>query len=291
MSLTQSLSLTRQNYFGPLDRVPNAVAAYGLRRLRFGYTGPAIRVRRSSDNTEADIGFDGAGDLNTAALLAHVGAGNGFVTAWYDQSGNGRNATQATAANQPSIVTAGVVNTANGRSALQFNGSSQSLSLATQITTTDVSINGIAVTGKTSRSTIFYARNNSVPDAINALEFNYNASSRAGFFSRNTGDDHTASVYTAGTVVCMTGVSQGVDTTFFSNGVSGTEVTNAKTQQTSKSYFVTIGAANSGTSADGAVVFHSGSISEIMLFTSALFATDRQTLERNQGNYYGIAVA
>ena len=42
--------------------------------------GSAVRVRRSSDNSETDIGFTVNGNLDTAALLTFVGAGNGFVT-------------------------------------------------------------------------------------------------------------------------------------------------------------------------------------------------------------------
>jgi hypothetical protein len=91
-----------------LDLYPNAAAAYSLRKLRNAYAGSAIRVRRSSDNTEQDIGFV-SGNLDTVALLAFCGVGNGFVTTWYDQSGNAMNATQATAANQLDIVSNGVV--------------------------------------------------------------------------------------------------------------------------------------------------------------------------------------
>lgn len=69
-----------------LDRIsPASAAAYSLRKLRAAYSGSAIRVRRSSDNLEADIGFTAYGDLDQVALLAHCGAGNGFVTTWYDQ--------------------------------------------------------------------------------------------------------------------------------------------------------------------------------------------------------------
>jgi len=91
-----------------LDRYPNAAAAYSVRKLRGAYTGSAIRVRRSSDNAETDIGFSGA-NLDTSALTSFCGASNGFVTTWYDQSGNGINATQTTAARQPQIVSSGSV--------------------------------------------------------------------------------------------------------------------------------------------------------------------------------------
>jgi hypothetical protein len=109
-----------------LDLYPNAAVAYSLRKLRTAYTGSAIRVRRSSDNTEQDIGFVG-NDLNTTALTTFVGAGNGFVTTWYDQSGNARNATQATQANQPQIVSSGVVILNNSKPSLQYDGVDDSL--------------------------------------------------------------------------------------------------------------------------------------------------------------------
>ncbi len=92
--------------------------AYGLRKLRGAYSGPAIRVRRSSDNAEVNIGFDGSGNLDTAALASHVGAGQGFVVTWHDQSGNGQDMTQATAANQPEITaSSGALHTLPGGSA------------------------------------------------------------------------------------------------------------------------------------------------------------------------------
>ena len=108
-----------------LDLFP-ATVAYSLRKLRSGQT-IAIRVQRSSDNAEQDIGFVG-NELDTASLLSFCGAGNGFVTTWYDQSGNGYNATQTTQANQPQIVSSGVVITENGKPAIQFDGSNDVLS-------------------------------------------------------------------------------------------------------------------------------------------------------------------
>jgi len=103
-----------------LDQYSGAAAAYSLRKLRTAYTGSAIRVRRSSDNSEQDIGFTSAGDLDTASLKTFVGANSGFVTTWYDQSGNARNATQTTAANQPRVVNAGIVERSNGKPSIRF---------------------------------------------------------------------------------------------------------------------------------------------------------------------------
>jgi len=68
-------------------------------------------VRRSSDNAEQDIGFSASmpfGALDTSALAAFVGSGSAFVTKFYDQTGNGWDAVQATSSKQPRIVNAGV---------------------------------------------------------------------------------------------------------------------------------------------------------------------------------------
>jgi hypothetical protein len=68
----------------------------------------AIRIRRSSDNTEQDIGFSG-NSLDTSAITSFVGSNSAYVTKFYDQTGNGFDAVQATAANQPRIVNAGTI--------------------------------------------------------------------------------------------------------------------------------------------------------------------------------------
>jgi len=108
-----------------LDRYPGAAVAYSLRRLRIQYIGPLIRVRRSSDNAEMDIGLNFSSDgssLDENALLAFVGNGNGFVTRWYDQSGNGIDQIRTIASEQPQIVTNGTIYRDNGKPALWFNG-------------------------------------------------------------------------------------------------------------------------------------------------------------------------
>lgn len=94
------------SFSGLFDQYGYPAFGASLRLLGANYTGSAVRVRRSSDNDEQDIGFVN-GELDTASLLSFVGAGDGFVTTWYDQSGNGNDAVQATASAQPQIVSAG----------------------------------------------------------------------------------------------------------------------------------------------------------------------------------------
>jgi hypothetical protein len=122
-------SIVQIPFIGLLDDYPSAAAAYSLRRLSGTYSGKAIEVRRTN-NDVADIGFNGLGELDTTALLAFTGTGaldNGFVTKWYDQSGNGINATQSLAINQPQIVSSGVVLLQGSKPTLQFNGTSNFL--------------------------------------------------------------------------------------------------------------------------------------------------------------------
>jgi hypothetical protein len=84
------------------------IAAYSIRKLKSTYTGSALRVRRTSDNAQQDIGFV-ANSLDTTALTTFVGSNSGYVTIWYDQSGNNNHISQSTAASQPLIVTSGSV--------------------------------------------------------------------------------------------------------------------------------------------------------------------------------------
>ena len=114
-----------------LDSYGGASAAYSLRKLRSAYSGNAIRVRRSNDNAEQNIGFVN-NILDTTSLLSFVGSNNGFVTTWYDQSGNTNNAVQSSASSQPKIVDVGSVILLNSKPALKFNYSMP----FTQITST-----------------------------------------------------------------------------------------------------------------------------------------------------------
>jgi hypothetical protein len=86
------------------DAVSGAVQAYSMRKLRAAYAGDCLRLRRSSDNAEDDFGFDGNGNLDTAAIASWLGGADGFVVTWYDQSGNAKHIMQATAGNQPNYL-------------------------------------------------------------------------------------------------------------------------------------------------------------------------------------------
>ncbi|MDX9703988.1 MAG: LamG-like jellyroll fold domain-containing protein [Candidatus Auribacterota bacterium] len=113
------------NYY-LLNEFIGAKEAYS--QLKVGKTATtSIRVRRSSDNAEQDIGFV-SGSIDTASLLAFVGIGDGYITKWYGQS-EVVDARQTTALNQPKIVDAGVLVVANEKPALNFDGVADFLNL------------------------------------------------------------------------------------------------------------------------------------------------------------------
>ena len=106
-----ALQQNQRDYYTPLplDTFATPAAAYSMRKLKSSYTGPAIRLRRASDNVEADIGFLGftgftGAPIDVAAANAHCAATTCYFRTWYDQSGNARHLHQTTAALQPAFV-------------------------------------------------------------------------------------------------------------------------------------------------------------------------------------------
>jgi hypothetical protein len=111
-----------------LDKVRNASAAYSVRKLRNAYAGYAMTVRRTSPAGSTNIGYLNGGDLDTASLLSYCASTDCFVSTWYDQSGNGKNLTQTTEANQPKIVSSGsLITGSNGKAELQLDGTTDSM--------------------------------------------------------------------------------------------------------------------------------------------------------------------
>lgn len=110
----------------------SAAAAYSLRQLKTGVTN-VVRVRRSGDNAESDFT---ATDITDGSLASWVVAGggtqHGYTVTWYDQIGSA-NVTQATAGNQPQIVSSGSVLTLNSKPTITYNGSTNYLNYSTGV--------------------------------------------------------------------------------------------------------------------------------------------------------------
>jgi hypothetical protein len=100
-----------------------------LRKLSNSYTGFAIKVQDNVGGATQDIGFNADGELDTVALAQYGGSNDVFVETWYDQSGNGNNATQISSTARPKIYdgTTSAVVVENGKPAVQFDGSNDQL--------------------------------------------------------------------------------------------------------------------------------------------------------------------
>lgn len=101
--------------------LPLPLVAFSVRRLVGTYTGPLLRVRRSSDNVEHDIGATSTGGLDTSDLTLFVGKNTGQVVRWYDQSGAGNHLSQPSPEAQPLIARGGALEIENGRPVLSFD--------------------------------------------------------------------------------------------------------------------------------------------------------------------------
>ena len=173
-SLINSMSKESVLYVPLLDTYSGSSAAYSLQKLRTAYTGYAIRVRRSSDNTSQDIGFNSNGTLNTTSLLSFVGANNGFVSIWYDQSGNAYNFEQPTLDYQPQVVNSGSLLTKNSKPTVIFDGLSDFMTVPSRL----IEFSFLHKTGKSFISTVGYNR---VANNGFILSNNYGSSANTGY--------------------------------------------------------------------------------------------------------------
>ena len=105
MSLAENLSLGTPAKYST-NTNPSVVGVndnnlvYSVRKVVPTYTGYAMRIRRSSDNAEADISFDSANTISTGSVATLVADGSAstlgtftsgtdaFVTIWYNQCRN-----------------------------------------------------------------------------------------------------------------------------------------------------------------------------------------------------------
>lgn len=98
-----------------LGVLPNFIG--GTLRLNSKYSGPILQVYNGT--TTLDVG-------SVSQIAAFCGASNGFVATIYDQSGNGRNFTQATTTKYPKIYDGGTTSllrtNPRGPTVLRFDG-------------------------------------------------------------------------------------------------------------------------------------------------------------------------
>jgi hypothetical protein len=273
-------------YIGLLDTYTDAAAAYSVRLLRSTYTGSAIRVRRSSDNTEQDIGFTALGNLDESALTTFVGANNGFVTTWYDQSGNARNATQSTAANQPRIVNLGTIEKENNLPIVVFDGSNDFLNASGSYSLATGSVFGTVKSISSATAKTIFSRSSTTVLSDRREMFNYIASTRYDLQVSNFVTYPTAQkTYTPTNYALFTGIIEGATSTMsnYINGSIGTTATSVSAGL-SGTIVTSIGTVYQTASP---LFYMNGKIGEIIVYPSNQ-SSNRTGIESNINTYYGI---
>lgn len=294
---TKTKSLAVSSSFA-LDQISTpSAAAYSLRKLRGAYTGSAVRVRRSSDNAELDVGFATVsselianGDFSAGATNWNLGSGVTVTSGAANAVSAGQIAWQQCNLVQGNTYFFSFDFTCASGSAIRVNNSS---------------VNG---------ASICYVR-----DGINGLsgkiQGSFVASSATGVFSVEavaaffTGKiDNITVKQVSSSALSMdldvaalaahvmpnnsnqTTVASGFVTTWYDQSSNSRNAT--QTASSSQPRLVSAGqppghifgvlAATQG---------FNGWIPEVIFYASAIANSDRQTLEMSQGQYYNIAVA
>ena len=264
-----------------LDGLPAAAAAFSVRRLASSYTGPLLRVRRSSDNAQQDIGTTVGGTLDTTTLASFCSSTSCFVSVWYDQSGNGQDAVQSVAATQPRIVNAGALEMEGGRPALRYAAAGLLL-VAAPIPgqTTQVTIDAVARSTDTTVNRHILGDRSTVGGRIIRA-----VSGGGSYLGSNI---NVANVTMPGATAQQRIVIMFAGTSGLSGSLDGTVSFGSVTSNffsASTAFWIGGGGPTQSTTGDWI-----GTISEVAMFNLTLSTSERQTLERNQGAYYGIAV-
>lgn len=253
------------------------VVAFSVRKLSSAYTGYAIRVRRSSDGSSKDIDFTPAGDLDTMLLKTFVGTDTGYVSTWYDQSGNGYDATQNTLSDQPTIMVGGVINRDNGQPSIYTSGTGfleygpiSQLAGTTPVTRTEVCRSrdaaGLAITEGLGTYQLDLEM---FPTALWVQFENHNITA-------------TAALSNTTTLMSINSVrNSGASQLYINTALQGTATSAILPFTSPVMGYIGIRFDNSVSNNAG-----EGAFSEMILFPSVLSDADRQSINYNENWYY-----
>ncbi len=236
--------------------------AVSIRKLYSTYNGNCLQIRRDNDNTTLDIGFiDNIIDIET--VLTFVGSNNGYVTIWYDQSGNNNNLIQPSNVLQPIITVVGALSNKNNMPSITF-------STTHLYNTTNITVRSINIICSINPNPLFSyivgainidygvrTVNNQFPNA-NANDQMFGGS----FYINNVLNNSTAIPVNTNVLTSLSTIS--IAPFAFSNGLS---VGN---------YNTVLGRP------------FGGYISEAIIFFNALTTNDLNVLYENQKNFYKI---
>ena len=264
-----------------LDNVTSIVsAAFSLRRLRSSYSGNAIRVRRSSDNAEQDIGFV-SDQLDITSLKTFVGTSNGYIKTWYDQSTNSYNFVQNTNSLQPRIMNLGVLDNMGGYPVLVFDGVDDYMSFGYPFaTSSSCSINLVCKLNASAAWARFFDLVTAAP-TIYFIGVPYNGTTGRFQINNGTGDRFVNFTATTDT-----------NNHVFTFNLTGTNmnVTRDRTSLVSTAVTSILPSSLSGTGyickSQSGDPYLSANYQEIIFFGSVLSSGDQVSVENDQKTYF-----
>ena len=272
----------------PLDSlsvIPELV--YSVRRTRAAYSGPLFAVRRSSDNAELQIGYTLLGDPDLQTLLRFIGTSSAFITTWFNQGSAGAtgNMIQATASNQPRVANAGSLELRNGRLAINnYNApAGNTIALTSSASYNNGGSTGIVFEQREDVVTaglLFGSGGTSGGMLALAIPVTGGQSYRFGR-GGTSGNINYTEITTYGTSyqVYSDATTSGAGTIARRNGVALTQSGAAQSSNTSSTAQLF--------TRDGILPF-TGSLQEVVYFSSALSTGNRDILTANQMSYFSI---
>lgn len=237
------------------------------------------------------VAYVNGGAFNVSSIKVEQLTADGFVTTWYDQSGNSNDATQSTAASQPKIVDGGVL-VSDG---IDFDGSSDflgalSLAGATAInqTPTISFVWDARDNGQTVQRIVNYGNwpnlggyNIQVSSARN-ISVNFKQSGANADYAAFVS---SSNVFNFGEIIQITAIIDISGPTLYINGslVTLTEIVSPTGTYGEGSTNLYVGNSQS----PSPIRYTKGSIPEIIIYNSDQSA-NRAAIETNINNYYDI---
>lgn len=274
-----------QGIIDSLASMPSA--AYSLRRLLSAYSGPCIRVVRSTDSAELDIGFDTSGNFDSSGLSSFIGSASAQVIKFYDQSGNDLHIQTTSGGTRPDIVVSGVTQTLNSKTILNFRTSCFFDNAAGSLASTSGwTANAVAKPSvyTTAQQSVFDQDNypTSSQRIAQYLRFAYAGVEGVAY---NTSSGIFTATSPSNSPTIITSICTTTSVTSFADGYGGTSIAVSGTLRTGAYPF------RMGRSlVNGGAIPFTGKIAEVIIFPAPLSTADRHTLERDQGTYYGVTV-
>tara|TARA_R110002020_G_scaffold127785_1_gene286554 strand:+ start:146 stop:1948 length:1803 start_codon:yes stop_codon:yes gene_type:complete len=288
--------------------VSAAAAAFSLRKVKSAYSGFALRVQLVADGSEFDVSFDANDKVSTSSLVTRISGSHNVstigellnvvdpggdsltVAIWYDQSGNGNNAVQASSTDQPRIATDGAL-LADG---LQFDGSNNFLQTTSQVLTgTETGSNSMyAVIKQTSGDAGYVCGSAANPSGGNQIGQSLYADGATSnkIVLTNGNDANTSTGDNIPTVegsnfLISSNYSNNNANTLHSNSLATSYANGSSAYDFNAGDRFTIAARKDSTSA--AAVLFNGSMKEIIAYDSAQ-TLNRFKIESNINNYYSL---